>query len=292
MSLGVKARAYLMVLVAVIGILLAWRIGSDKRVLDESTTSTASSNIPPRENVPLLNIEKPVENSIAFPLPPERDYFERVSVPDKSSDHTQSRGTPREEPMEVADDYPGSNGFEEYRYYDTTDGPADGAVLLYKAEAGSGPEILLDWPDQMAERADIRQAFNCLGVIVTLYDGKLFYTLDGAKGLPWEIDLSRYSAYLRPIRAFVTPEEATEVGMLQQHHGDIGQPLRVFPRAVDEALLVVLAGIVGHDFNDVGNIHGSYRMAGENIVVNVRKIGQSNVDVSQILVNVPMKCRK
>jgi hypothetical protein len=277
------------VIILLITSLLVWRLTKDlagTNIHHAFATVTSS---------PVVKVEQESsqqeERNVTIMLPSPPISARSLEQPDSSfsNDLAQYETAPLVENIKVSEKNIGASDTNS-SYGQVSGQSNEGSVLLYLAEAGQGPEISLEWPASAKERIRIRNAFSCLGMVVTLYDGSNFYRLSDAPRTHWGVDLSFYSAYIRPIHRFASPEEASEIGELKQHHGKIGQPIRLFPRSVDESLLSGLMRSLGERYLSTNYVHGVYNLVGDNIVVNVTSTDSSQVSHMQHLVKIPLRC--
>ena len=98
--------------------------------------------------------------------------------------------------------------------------------------------------------------------------GNLF-SREGARGQKWEINLDRFSGFVRQPAGFVAPEERGEADAIRRYHGlRFGTNIvRIFPRRVDAVLLGGLQQILGDGYRRARNIHGTYRQIGDKLFV-------------------------
>lgn len=149
---------------------------------------------------------------------------------------------------------------------------AAGRVLLRILEQGDGPMIEIAWPaDVGIRRALYRRFVNCYGMRVALLDsrdGRLFLD-EGARGRPWEVNLDRYSGYIRKPSGRFLAEEREQVARIHDHHQIllVGAPVRLFPRRVDAFLLGGLRQMVGPRYGQANAIRATYLLEGGRVLV-------------------------
>ncbi len=147
----------------------------------------------------------------------------------------------------------------------------EGRTLLRLLEHGSGPEIELAWPDSAARRARLyRRLRDCYGVRVALMDGRdRLFAAGGAVGAAWDLNLDRYSGFIRRPVGRLAQEEAEAAARIRAYHGGLpgARPVRVFPRRVDALLLGGLNRIVGPGYADRRTIRARYRLDGARLLV-------------------------
>jgi hypothetical protein len=139
----------------------------------------------------------------------------------------------------------------------------EGRTLLRLLEHGQGPGIEIAWP---ASRAGRRQLFHrfaaCYGMRLALVDpdSKLFAG-DGVRGKPWDLNLDRYSGFVRRPAGRLTAIERSRAAAIAARHGRRGDLVRVFPRRVDALLLGGLSRLVGPGYRGARTIRARYRLS-------------------------------
>lgn len=146
-----------------------------------------------------------------------------------------------------------------------------GRALLRILEHGTGPRIELAWPRDAGERERLyRRLRDCFGMRIAVVDwnGRLFRA-EEAPGVPWELDLDRYSGFVRSPDGRLEREEMTVVKRIHDHHAGrvSGWPVRVFPRQVDALLLGGLQHLIGPDYARLKSIRGRYRLERARVLV-------------------------
>jgi hypothetical protein len=150
---------------------------------------------------------------------------------------------------------------------------SEGRVLLRILEHGSGPVIEIAWPQDSGARRQLFQRFQaCFGMELALMDedGSLFIA-DGIRGQKWDLSLDRYSGFVRQTSGRLTADEDRQVQHIRAFHGGLVRTasVRIFPRKVDAILLGGLRQLIGGRYEAVGSIHASYRMMGNQVLVEV-----------------------
>ena len=147
---------------------------------------------------------------------------------------------------------------------------AEGRALLRILERGAGPQIEIAWPAGAAPREALYQSLrSCFGMELALMDGEgRLYRASGAPA-PWQIDLDRYSGFVRDIGATATRQELAEAATANRLHGNpaAAHPVRIFPRRVDALVLGNLRNLIGAGYDAARTIHASYRQQGNRIVL-------------------------
>ena len=116
----------------------------------------------------------------------------------------------------------------------------EGRALLRLLEHGSGPTIEIGWPRDSRERQHLyRTLAGCFGMKPILMDGSgNLYTQEGARGHKWEINLDRFSGFVRQPAGFVAPEErgggrgdseVSRPSLRDDHRADLPAPGRRRP---------------------------------------------------------------
>ncbi len=141
----------------------------------------------------------------------------------------------------------------------------EGRTLLRLLEHGEGPGIEIAWPPGRAGRQQLFRRFAaCFGMRLALVDaaGKLF-TDSGARGRSWDLNLDRYSGFVRRLAGRLTAAERRQAAAIATRHGRQGALVRVFPRRVDALLLGGLSRLIGPGYRGARTIRARYRqMAG------------------------------
>ncbi len=137
-----------------------------------------------------------------------------------------------------------------------------GRALLRILEHGEGPVIEIAWPDSTARRDRMRDVLrSCFGMRLALIDraGGL-YLDDGPRGRAWPIDLDRISGFVRRPNGRITSAERRAAARIRRYHRRLPatDPVRLFPRAVDAALLGGLGRLIGDDMRASKTITASY----------------------------------
>ena len=90
-----------------------------------------------------------------------------------------------------------------------------------------------------------------------------------ARGQKWEINLDRFSGFVRQPAGFVATEERRAADVIRRYHGlRFGTNIvRIFPRRVDAVLLGGLQQILGDGYGRSRAIHGTYRQIGGTLYV-------------------------
>ena len=103
--------------------------------------------------------------------------------------------------------------------------------------------------------------------IALLAPSGALYAEDGTPGDPWPLNLDRYSGFVRQPQGAVTSAEQAAGVRIRAHHGVRGQPVRLFTRSVDAALLGGLKGLIGARYEAASTIRARYRRSAGGVVV-------------------------
>ncbi len=152
-----------------------------------------------------------------------------------------------------------------------------GRTLLRVLEHGKGPQIEIVWPQNARARENLFQKFqNCFGMENALMDreGNLFRT-DDPRGMRWEINLDRYSGFLRQASGRLPQIEERIMDQISRRHGHLSNPVpvRVFPRRVDASLLGGLKAVIGDSYMSAKAIQARYDVNG--VITDIRIDGRN-----------------
>ncbi|NVK19554.1 MAG: hypothetical protein HWE30_12720 [Methylocystaceae bacterium] len=165
-----------------------------------------------------------------------------------------------------------------------------GRALLRVLEHGKGPLIEIAWPQQARARDSLHGAFqSCFGMENALMDtsGNLF-RMDEPRGVRWEINLDRFSGFLRQASGQLPATEERIARSVKRHHRNLSGPImvRIFPRRVDASLLAGLKAVVGEGYMQAKSIQARYVQEGSRILVrDIRLDGrtiQGAVELSKV----------
>lgn len=146
----------------------------------------------------------------------------------------------------------------------------EGRPLLRLLEIGEGPSVEIAWPASAAERRHLYRVFRqCYGMEIAVMDtsGRLFGEA-GPAGAAWDINMDRYSGFVRQSSGGAALEEHETARQIRQRHGIDGQAtVRLFPRAADATLLGGLKQLIGAGY--AGNVHirARYEVSGWHVGV-------------------------
>ncbi len=144
---------------------------------------------------------------------------------------------------------------------------SDGRIKLKAMELGKGPQIRINWPRNLREQQRLQQWMKrCAGMKVALIneDGDLFIA-EGTPGRRWELNLDRYSGFVRELGRGTGLVEQQQVSSIRRHHGGAvaeAMPVAIFSRAVDAQLLGGVGRIVGERYMDAKWIEAQYQITG------------------------------
>ncbi|MDV7338360.1 hypothetical protein RYZ26_02045 [Terasakiella sp. A23] len=146
-----------------------------------------------------------------------------------------------------------------------------GRALLRVLEHGKGPLIEIAWPQNARQRDGLHDKFQtCFGMENALMDdaGDL-YRVEDARGQRWEINLDRFSGFLRQASGRLPATEQRIKRAVSRRHGQLDDPImvRIFPRRVDASLLGGLKAVVGERYMQAKSIQARYELKGSRILV-------------------------
>ncbi len=146
-----------------------------------------------------------------------------------------------------------------------------GRALLRVLEHGKGPQIEIAWPQEVKARDLLFARFQqCFGMESVVMDGvgNLYRTAD-VRGTRWEINMDRYSGFLRQAAGQIPQaERRIEQAILRHHRGlNDASLVRIFPRRVDASLLGGLQSIVGPNYMQANHIRARYELQNNRVVV-------------------------
>ena len=146
-----------------------------------------------------------------------------------------------------------------------------GRQLLRILEHGEGPAIEIAWPGSSVQRDRLHGVLQrCYGMRLALIDRAGGLYLDsGPRGTRWPIDLDRFSGFVRRPNGRITSAERRAADRVARYHHGLPatDPVRLFPRAADAALLGGLAHLLGGDYRAAKSITASYRLRGLRVTV-------------------------
>ncbi|MEG3619706.1 hypothetical protein V5T82_14670 [Magnetovibrio sp. PR-2] len=147
----------------------------------------------------------------------------------------------------------------------------EGRTLLRTLEHGKGPLIEIAWPSDRSKHGRLfKHMTACLGMRVAVMDNSShLFVAEGKTGQPWDINLDRYSGFLRQPAGWLTPLERNAETAIRKHHNmkSVASGVRIFPRQVDAALLGGLRKYIGTHYSTAKSIRARYRLNGTVVVV-------------------------
>ena len=147
----------------------------------------------------------------------------------------------------------------------------EGRTLLRTLEHGKGPLIEIAWPNDRSQHGRLfKHMTACLGMRVAVMDNNsLLYVADGEAGKPWDINLDRYSGFLRQPAGWLSPSERKAETTIRKHHKMKSESsgVRIFPRKVDATLLGGLRKYIGDRYGQAKSIRARYRLSGNAVIV-------------------------
>lgn len=138
-----------------------------------------------------------------------------------------------------------------------------GGALLRLLEHGKGPAVEIAWPVEAADRRQLfRTLTQCYGMRLAVLMGKSrLYNETSEPGNSWTIDRDRYSGFIRSPQGEPVAEEEHRFAAIARRHGlTAWRPVRVFPRAVDAALLGGLSALLGARYRSTRQIRALYEL--------------------------------
>ena len=147
----------------------------------------------------------------------------------------------------------------------------EGRALLRLLEHGSGPAIEISWPtDGLGRRKIFGLLRGCYGMRTVVMDtrGNL-YTASGARARKWNLNLDRFSGFVRQPNGYTAPEERREATAIRRYHGmgRTGRVVRLFPRNVDALFLGGLKQALGERYKTARSIRATYRQEGSSLFI-------------------------
>lgn len=145
----------------------------------------------------------------------------------------------------------------------------EGRTLLRLLEYGKGPQIEIAWPDAAATRERLYRRFReCFGMrnAVMTRGGQLFGET-GPAGAPLDLNLDRYSGFVRRPAGRAIPSEGDRARAISARHGIEGRLVRLFPRNVDAVILGGLSQVIGAAYRDAHAITARYRRRGGRLML-------------------------
>lgn len=146
----------------------------------------------------------------------------------------------------------------------------EGRPLLRLLEIGEGPSVEIAWPASAAERRHLYRVFRqCYGMEIAVMDtsGRL-YGEAGPAGAAWDINMDRYSGFVRQSSGGAALEEHETARQIRLRHGIGGEAtVRLFPRAADAILLGGLKQLIGAGYAGNVRIRARYEVSGWHVGV-------------------------
>lgn len=146
-----------------------------------------------------------------------------------------------------------------------------GRTLLRLLEHGSGPSVEFAWPDGVREKTQLFDVLvRCHGMRVALLDGRdRLFTLESPPGEKWQINLDRYSTFMRQISGQSVVRERQEIDRIKRRQSGLNfaMSVRIFTRRMDAYVLGSLGDIIGSGYRRKGTVQARYKLNGQTIVV-------------------------
>jgi len=159
---------------------------------------------------------------------------------------------------------------------------ATGRALLRVLEHGKGPQVEIAWP-QTAQARDrlFDRLHRCFGMENAVMDGQgNLYRAVEPRGVRWEINLDRYSGFLRQAAGRLPSVEQRIHRKITAHHGAgrAAALVRIFPRRVDASLLGGLRAVLGANYQSASSIQARYDLQDGAVVVRDIRLNGQRVD--------------
>ncbi len=147
----------------------------------------------------------------------------------------------------------------------------EGRTLLRLLEHGSGPAIEIAWPTDGSGRRRMYDLLSgCYGMRTVVMDasGNL-YTAGGQRATKWDLNLDRFSGFVRQPTGYTAPEERRQARAIRRYHGmgRSGRVVRLFPRDVDALFLGGLKQALGERYKAARSIRAAYRQEGSRLFI-------------------------
>ncbi|MBL4907495.1 MAG: hypothetical protein JKX94_08595 [Sneathiella sp.] len=218
---------------------------------------------------PLQELKKPfLMKAVTLPPPPARSSVVALKSVERP---VKSQAPDRLEPTEKPKTPVSQNAVKQTVTVDkpTADMVAEGRVLLKLLETGKGPNVEIAWPQENRHRERLFDAFvTCLGLQSGLMDnnGQIFLET-GLAGQSAKINSDQTSLFLRQSAGQIpSSEQRILENIKRRHHLSNAQPVRLFDRIVDAALLGALFRLIPQNGSAAAQIRATYSL-GRNAVV-------------------------
>lgn len=156
----------------------------------------------------------------------------------------------------------------------------EGRALLKILETGKGPNVEIGWPAGGRAQQALYQAFTaCLGLRSGYLDekGRVFLK-GGAAGYPAKINADDTSLFLRQIVGDISATERRLLNDIKQYHGlHKAQPVRLFNRAVDAALLGGVFRVLPNGVLNNPHIQATYQLNQGAVIIHQIKVNEQPV---------------
>lgn len=210
----------------------------------------AGASLPPVPRIaPLKPRPKPVPDPVGTAVAPLKPAAQTAAVPPEAPP-PEAKSTPAQTvPRDAA---------------------IEGRALLRMLETGKGPVIEIAWPAAPGDRKRLYNLLTaCHGMqTAMLVDRTRIYSATGAPGSAWRINRDAVSGFVRRPSGVLTEAERSVIRRIKARHGTgSGAPVRLFPRAVDAALLGGLGQIVGPGYLKYKTIRAHYRLMDDTVSV-------------------------
>jgi hypothetical protein len=172
---------------------------------------------------------------------------------------------------------------------------AKGRVLLRILEHGKGPDIAFAWPNSPQARNHLFDVLRkCYGMTLAIMSkNNVLYRLIDPPDKPWELNIDRFSGFIRLIDGEMADAEERLVTRIIRHHPStrVATPVRVFPRKFDAAVLGALSPFISGDTAPVRSISARYKLNGQKLWIVDIRINRRSVP-GRINLAITSKCNK
>jgi hypothetical protein len=241
--------------------------------------AVTAKRTPPAIDRPALKprvIEKPVEPAKIEPLKPRPPKAAPPPVAVKQVDKVPAIPAPKQSaklpPESPATSTAGATSV-------SREAATAGRALLKMLETGKGPVIEIAWPSSATERSRLYHLLNtCHGMQTALLTDKSeIFSATGRPGAAWQVNRDAVSGFVRQPSGVLTDAEQAAIRRIKTHHGmHFGNPVRLFPRAVDATLLGGIGQIVGTGYLRHKTIRARYQLSGDRVsIVDIRTDGKA-----------------
>lgn len=224
---------------------LVWHVVAVPPVPRQKVQLPPEQTAPAKIQVPIhYQLPPPPQRTEVKASPPEAPQQEKAEPASSPSPPKEKKSAPKPPPLVQTLDQ------------------QQGRTLLRFLEHGKGPQIELAWPASPQERAALYQHLHqCFGMISAVLDtdGRLWRIQDPTHQ-DWSLNLDQYSGFLRQVSGRLSPTERDIFLQIKKRHAVAGQQVRLFPRAVDAALLGGISAALGSRYHQSQTIRARYHL--------------------------------